>query len=149
MKTLKELVEAQKCRHGFAAGTTKAGAYWLSGKVTLRRCGGDGVGQSGSDVEYFLALRHYRSGEVRAVVQCETWHQNDGTNNQYVTQKALLDCLTVEDVIVELKKGAAFSGDGGRETVYSDSHENELSEMLTGLGLPVAAPAPDEAPASV
>lgn len=146
MSTLKQLVEAAKCRKGEATGTTKAGAFWLAGRVKIRSCGGDGIGQSGSDVNYYLSLRHYRGGEVRAVVSCNVWHENDGSRTTYRTVEELLRCTTVEELEVELKKGVDFDGGGGVETVYGDYHADDLSEILTGLGMPESAPAPDETP---
>jgi hypothetical protein len=72
------------------------------------------------------------------VVNFHGWHQNHGTSNSYRTVP-ILDCTTVEDVIVILK---GVSDD--ETSAYSDWGNANLSEALTGLGMIEAAPAPDE-----
>lgn len=140
--TIREAIEATKCRKGTADGTTKDGAYWLAiPPVKIRRWGGDGIGNSGADMTTKLELRHYRSGETRAVAHVDGWHQNGGTRDQW-HRLDILDCATVEDVIVALKCGV--SGDYDRETVYSDLCEDALQDALAKLGLAVSAPSPDE-----
>jgi hypothetical protein len=144
--TLTELVEARKCRKGSAVGTTKRGAYWLACEpITLRRGGGDGIGNSAADRTYTLELRHYRNGEVRCLVGYTAWHQNyDRSGYQCVEQ--LGKCVTIEQVICELK-GSRYSraeGDYGGDHVYSDLHEGDVTTALTKLGMAAAEPAPDE-----
>ncbi len=140
MSTIKELVESKKCRTGKAAGTTKRGAYWIAvGPVLLRDYGGDGIGNNSPDMKNYLYLRHYRSEEVQATVCCESWHQNTGDREQWESFPELLDCETVEDVIVALKSWRFFDS-----PVYSDVFESNVTEAMTDLGLPLAAPSPDE-----
>jgi len=143
---MKNCIENSKCRRGTADGTTKSGAYWFAcDAIKLRCAGGDGIGQSGADITFWLELRHYRSGECRAVIHRNAWHQNGcygGGGDCYTQMPAILVCATVEDVIVALKAGI---DDGyGRETCYSDYHEETLTAALTALGLPATAPAPDD-----
>ena len=131
-----------KCRKGPATGTTKSGAYWHAIEpLKIRHWGGDGIGNSGATLDAHLELRHYRSGEVRALVCVSSWHQNHGNGCTW-HRVPILDCATVEDVIVVLKKGVA--SDYGTETVYSDYYADQLGEMLRTIGLPDAAPSPDE-----
>lgn len=140
MATIKELVEAKKCRTGKAAGTTKRGAYWVAaGPIKLRDYGGGGVGNEAPDMKNYLYLRHYRSGEVQAAVCCESWHQNTGDRVQWESLPALLDCQTIEDTIVCLKSIRCFDG-----PVYSDRFEDDVTAAMADLGLPLASPAPDE-----
>lgn len=137
---IKELVIAQKCRKGPAAGTTKRGAFWLAIEPIIIRChGGDGVGNNSADVRNYLELRHYRSGEVRVIIHLVSWHQNSGTDHHYwdVTD-ATVNCETIEDLIVALK---GQGNDYGH--AYSD-HFAEKLNVLESLGLPKSAPSPDE-----
>lgn len=146
LKTLKTLVEEAKCRKGAADGTTKRGAYWLACQpIKTRRAGGDGIGNSGADITYLLELRHYRSGEVSAVIHNDSWHQNgshSGGGDSYHQMPAVLDCATVEEVIVALKAGV--EGCYGRETCISSNFEESLSAALAALSMPEYATAPDE-----
>lgn len=139
MKTLKELIIETKCRRGKSAGTTKRGAYWeASESIMIRNYGGDGIGNNSTDWKNFLELRHYRSGEVQAVVNYHGWHQNRGTTDRY-RSVPILDCATVEDVIVVLK-GVNCED----EAAYSDSFEDRLTAGLAALGMAECEPAPDE-----
>ena len=143
MKTMKECVEALKCRTGKAAGTTKDGTYWLAGdEVLIHSCGGDGIGQSAPDVDYYFALRHYRTGEVRAVVRRYVWHQNSGDKNDY-RKVPVMECSNVEQVVVELKKGLDFDGYDDA-TVYSDGKYDGLKDFLLSIGMLESEPGPDE-----
>ena len=148
---LKALVESKKCRHGQAAGTTKNGAFWLAcDPIELRRCGGDGIGNSGADVTFRLSLRHFRSGLVQAMIHRDAWHQNgsySGGGDTWESCPSVLDCATVEEVVVALKamSSACRTANGTwREAVYSDRNEERVTQSLTALGLQLAAPAPDE-----
>ena len=140
MQTLKELIENKKCRTGKAYGTSKQGAFWLAVvPIQIRSYGGDGIGQSRADFRNYLQLRHYRDGKVKAVVNFHSWHQNCGDENTYVTAP-ILDCVSVEDVIVSLmtvndREDHAYGEETGRENLIA---------ALTGLGLVEALPAPDE-----
>ena len=142
MLTLKQAIEATKCRKGPAHATTKSGAFWLAiDPVKIRSWGGDGIGNNATDLEAFLQLRHYRSGEVRAVVNIHGWHQNHGSSDRY-HRVAIEDCATVEDVVVVLKRGV--DGDYDRETIFGDHYADELTAALVSLGMEAAAPSPDE-----
>lgn len=149
VKAVKELVIGLKCRKGPAAGTTKHGAFWhalrtptyegsseLVDGVLIRSYGGDGVGQNRPDLKAYLELRHYRNGEVGAVVRVHSWHQNSGSSDRWTRVDEVLLCETIEEIIVVLKQMD--------ETVYGDS-TNKLEPALVALGLPVSAPSPDEA----
>lgn len=140
MKTLKELIVAAKCRKGQSEGTTKQGAFWLACEpIEIRRYGGDGIGDASADCTNYLHLRHFRDGTVKAAVNFRSWHQNHGTNNTYRSCDNILDCTTIEDVIVCLKH---ISDDGS--PAYSDRQMDYLITALTALGLTESAPAPDE-----
>lgn len=141
MKTLKELIVATKCRKGESAGTNKQGAFWFACEpIPIRRFGGDGIGQSSADCTNYLQLRHYRDGTVKAVVNFHGWHQNHGSSDNYRTSDNILDCATVEDVIVCLK---SISDEYSH--AYSDNRQESMVDALTTLGMTEAAPAPDEA----
>ena len=144
MRTLTQIIHATKCRKGKAAGTTKKGAFWLAcDEIKIRSWGGDGIGQSGADMDYLLQLRHFRNGETAASLHYHAWHQNDGTTHKYHTCPALLDCTTVEQIIVVLKGTQVDSG-YCPENVYSDRMEEKLTAALVALGMPVMETAPDE-----
>lgn len=139
MKRLEELIVAAKCRKGTSAGTTKQGAFWLACTPTLiRSFGGDGIGQASTDWRNYLQLRHYRNGEVKAVVNYHGWHQNQGTSDSYRTVQ-ILDCTSIEDVIVILK-GVIHN----ETSAYSDWGKDNLTAALSELGMIESAPAPDE-----
>lgn len=143
MKTLQECVENAKCRKGQAAGTTKRGAYWLAcGPVMIRSFGGSGIGNSGADCRHYLELRHYRTGEVRALIHGRYWHQDGAKPDRYQPVE-ILECTTVEQVIVHLK-GERIGDEDWKDSVYSDYFEDSLTEALVGLGLAQSEPAPDE-----
>jgi len=140
MQTLKDLIIATKSRKGPAAGTDKRGAYWLVREIRIRSYGGDGIGQNASNIRNYLQLKHYRSGEVRAVVIQNSWHQNYGDNTSWHGVNGILDSTTVEEVICVLLN----SGDEEFGVLYESYFEEELTEMLTELGLPRSLPSPDE-----
>jgi hypothetical protein len=143
MKTLKDLIISARFRKGTAHGTTKRGAYWTQNEdnyfCCTRRAGGEGIGQSGPDIKYGLDFRHFRSGEVHAVIVCEAYHQNTGKSEITVNSDGLLGATTAEDVIIALK-GIDMDGN----PVLSKSREEELTQELVRFGLPACAPAPDE-----
>jgi hypothetical protein len=142
MLTLKQAIEATKCRKGAAHATTKSGAFWLAVEpIKIRSWGGDGIGNNGVDWDAFLQLRHYRNGTVRAMVQVTGYHQNGSPPDRY-HHVAIEDCTTIEDIIVALKSGV--DGDYGREAIYGDHFEDKLTAALSSLGMAVAAPSPDE-----
>lgn len=148
MKTLKELIIDKKCRKGESSGTTKRGAFWLAAEpCKIRSYGGDGVGQNSPDRWHKLHLRHFRSGEVQAIIHCESWHQNGsysgGGESSWFDVSRILECSTIEDVIVCLK-----SENCGETHAYADFFREKLEAELEILGLPRSLPAPDEVCAS-
>jgi hypothetical protein len=144
MKTLKEIVIDRKCRKGIAAGTTKRGAFWLACEpIKTRAAGGDGIGLNAPRVIYDLQLRHFRSGEVRAVIRRDSWHQdgsNGATSQDWGDANAVLDCSTIEEVVVALKGTSLFNS----PVVEDDLVGRDLTARLRELGLPDAERAPDE-----
>lgn len=146
MVTLETCVANAKCRKGPADGTTKRGAYWLACEpITIRRAGGDGIGQSAADVTYTLELRHYRNGEVRFLVGYSAHHQNYD-HDGYMCVQRLGKCTTVEQVICALK-GTRYSrgeGDYDGDHVYGDYHEDTLTAGLVALGMAIAESPPDD-----
>lgn len=139
--TLKDLIISKKCRKGPADGTTKRGAYWevFDAPTCIRSFGGDGVGQNRSDRRNKLEFRHYRNGDVSAVVRFQSWHQNSGSSVDYQRVDSILGCATIEGVIISLK---GESRDGS--PILSDHFIPELTSLLQSIGLPVAEASPDE-----
>jgi hypothetical protein len=144
MKTLKEIIVERKCRKGTPAGTTKRGAYWLACEpITTRASGSDGVGQNPPRVIYELHLRHFRSGEVRAVIHRNVWHQSgsqSAVGQDWADANAVVDCSTIEEVVVALKGISLNDSPVVEDYLIS----REIAKRLRELGLPDSAPAPDE-----
>ena len=161
MKTLKEMIEATKCRKGKASGTNKRGAWWLAvdgseyageSGLLIKSGGGDGIGQSATTYRVYLQLRHYRHGDVGAVVLWYGWHQNQGDTYSYTTLahcradtdpaelggSKILIAKTIEDVVVALKAADTDNA------CYSDTCYDELRDGLSGIGMPEAEQGPDE-----
>ena len=138
MSTLKEIIINTRCRKGTAYSIDIDGAYWLPfNYIRLRRTGGDGIGSSARDVEYRLEFRHYRSGEVRAVVHEHSWHQNTGSSQVSHTVD-ICDLTTGEDVIrVLLAFDHECIGRGGYDSQY-------IIEKLEEIGLKPCDPSPDD-----
>jgi len=150
MNTLKDLIISLKSRKGESTGTTKRGAYWrVAEPVKIRTYGGDGIGQSAPNHKHLLEFRHFRTGEVRAIIHIVSYHQNgsySGGGDAWHDVSDILDCSTIEDVIVALKGQKIGSDSEYSVNAYSDSFEGELSSLLSGFGLPDSSPAPDDAP---
>jgi hypothetical protein len=144
MKTLKEIIIERKCRKGAAAGTTKRGAYWLACEpIITREAGGDGIGQNAPDITDSIELRHFRDDNVRAVIHRDAWHQNGahgGAGDGWMDASGVLNCSTIEEVLVVLK-GTALAES---PVVNQYSADKTLIPALRELGLPDAAPGPDE-----
>lgn len=146
--TLKQSIENQKCRKGESAGRSKKGAYWIAGVVRTSSYGQDGIGQNSADVDWSLMFRHYRNGDVSAVLVRDSWHQNYGHDYTYQSCPEILDMETIDDVLDHLS-GIVGSKDEMyfpeySERVYVDSSYREpVTELLTSLGLPRST-APDE-----
>jgi hypothetical protein len=144
LKTLKEIVIERKCRKGIAAGTTKLGAYWLACEpIKTRTAGGDGVGLNAPRVTYELHLRHFRAGEVRAAIRRDSWHQdgsNGATSQDWGEANAVLDCRTIEEVMVALKGTSLFNS----PVIEDGAVGRDLTARLRELGLPDAERAPDD-----
>ena len=145
MSTLKNLIDEKKCRKGPPAGTTKKGAYWLACEpILIRNYGGDGVGNNAVDCSHRLELRHYRSGDVTAMIHVHRWHQNGAGIGDSYHSVDLLGCTTIEQIVVRLKGMTLNVGYGDGERSCSDHCEKNLVEGLVALGLPDADPSPDE-----
>jgi hypothetical protein len=148
MKTLKEIIEEQKARRGPATGTTKRGAYWIVGDpIKIRSHGGDGIGQNAPDHEHWLSFRHFRAGDVRASLHKSSRHQNgsySGGGDSYHDVSEILDCTTIEDVVVVLKSINLGQSDY-QVHAYSDYYREDLAEILSHWGMPESLPAPDDA----
>ena len=150
MKTLKELIIEAKCRKGEAHGTTKRGAYWCpfvsdadSYFVVTGDRGGDGIGQNAADVTVGLDLRHFRDGTVSAVLEHASYHQNTGHKlNSTTNADQLLNCTTAEEVVVALR-GIELINDCGQ--ALSTRCVEKIIARCVEIGMPKAAPAPDEA----
>jgi hypothetical protein len=102
--------------------------------------GGDGIGNNAGSQRSHLHLRHYRSGHVDAVVRITSWHQNRGDSVQDVSVQAILDASTVAEVIQGLIAAEAETF----RALYYDGFADDLTKWLGGLGIPDAAPSPDE-----
>jgi hypothetical protein len=138
MRTLKEIIINTRCRKGAADSIDIDGAYWMPfSPILLRRTGGDGVGSNARDIEYLIEFRHYRSGEVRAVLHEHSWHQNTGSSSVYHTID-ICDLNTGEDVIIVLLAA-------GHECIGNDGRYSRLLiEKLAHVGLKPCDPSPDE-----
>ncbi len=140
--TLKDAIAAKRCRTGESYAITKKGAYWLaSDPVKIRSFGGSGIGNDGCSQSVELQLRHYRDGTIDSVLFYSCWHQNGPDIERYQSVSDLLDCTTVEEVIVLLKGTRVESKN---VAAYSDYYEDDLTEMLKGLGLDEFEAPPDE-----
>jgi hypothetical protein len=148
MASLKELIQATNCRTGKPHGTTRHGAYWLAHEpILLQQGGGDGLGQNAPSTRSELLLRYYRDGNVQASIFWEATHQNGahgGAARQYSNADYLLECDTVEEVIVALKRNQ-LEIEVWDVACYSDRCESKVTDALVKLGMPLAAPSPDEA----
>jgi hypothetical protein len=145
MKTLATLIAEKKCRKGAADGTTKKGAYWLATPpITLRDFGGDGIGNAAANQKVKLYLRHFRNGEVAAVLAWSSWHQNGGRDTVWQPCSELLDCTTIEDIVVVLKATKITEHDTGYQINAFSDHCSDNLDSLSDLGLPSAAPSPDD-----
>lgn len=76
------------------------------------------------------------------MVRIDSWHQNTGDKTSCHDVSKVIDCHTVEDVIVVLKGDGSDFG-----SLYSDFYKQKLTEFLTEWGMPESLPAPDENPA--
>jgi hypothetical protein len=138
---LQDAVKAAKIRKGPAAGIDDTGEFWLIPEPPLIGIhGGDGVGHNASHRKAFLHLRHYRSGHVEAVVRIVSWHQNEKESHNNVNVSGILSAMTVAEVI---------SGLLTREMetcweFFDPRRTADLTQWLSGLGIPVSAPSPDE-----
>lgn len=140
--TLQDLIIASKCRKGKSHAITAKGAYWLAlPPVKIRRYGGDGIGQSYADRANSLELRHYRDGNVEAVVVAESWHQNYGHHVEEIHTPATT-CTTAEEVVVALKNLTISDLES-----CSDYFQQDLIDALVSISLPeYEIPSPDDEP---
>lgn len=143
MKTLKDIAIERKSRKGAARATTPDGAYWLPIRVKLMAAGGDGIGQSAASHQYYLTVRHYRSGDVRAYVEDEGYHQNNGSWTVRTRCSEVLDATNHEELLIALKKSHFDPDDGEPYRVrVSELGEARLEKEIPEL--PDSPPAPDE-----
>ena len=67
--------------------------------------------------------------------------------SEYVNVDAVLACTTAEEVIIALKAlRYGRRDDDYTSPVFGDSRGDKLTAALAVLGIPEAAPSPDEAP---
>jgi hypothetical protein len=137
--TLKDLTIAKKVRKGESVGRNKQGSYWVAFSEKTACYGGDGIGQSAADIDYLFKLKHYRSGEVEAVIVRHSWHQNSGNHFNFIDAAKVLEMETVEDVLDYL----AFIKDAGDRVYVDSSYRESMTKALEEFGL-VHAKAPDE-----
>ena len=132
--TLEQLIISKRCRKGKARAISSRGAYWLAHPaITIRRWGGNGIGQNTADCTRTIELRHYRDGKVRVIAKEESYHQNYGTRNKI--EDVPSDASTAEEFVVFLKQC----------NYLSDYWEDELIADLVAFGLPeYDAPSPDD-----
>jgi len=138
--TLAQIATNRKSRKGTADGITADGAYWIAVKVAILKGGGDGISQNAR--HDYLVVRHYRTGELRAYAQRETWNQ-DGSSTSRVRRDTLLACSTVEEIIqilnsIPLEAGEYETGHFEVTPEGKERLEADLSEMVAAL------PGPDE-----
>ena len=138
---LHDAVTAARIRKGTAAGIDDTGEFWLMPDPPMIGAGGsDGVGNNAGSRRSYLHLRHYRSGHVDAVVRITSWHQNYGDSIQDVSAQAILEATTTAEVIQALIAAEV-------ETcwaLYCEGFADDLTAWLGRLGIPAAAPGPDE-----
>ncbi|WP_318556442.1 hypothetical protein [Geobacter anodireducens] len=144
LKTLKELVEARKCRKGRPDGTSAEGGYWLAIEPILlgerRHDGYDGPYWE----KHYLHLRHHRNGAVRVVVVERGEGHQFGGWKEWAYESASLDHLaearSVEEVEACLLAGVDT---GGGMVAIRRQCAPGLYAALQGLGLPAALDGPD------
>jgi hypothetical protein len=150
MMTLKQAVEVRKCRTGEIDGTTRNGRFWLVwDPITIKD---EGNGWDTPSETYALHLRHYEDGRVEAAVRRE--YEDSRNNIRGKTDfpiPSVLECDTIEDVVVELKKGVISEGFDehhqertSMEECYHDRFYKGLWDCLISLGLEESRPGPDE-----
>jgi hypothetical protein len=140
MKTLEDLIIEAKCRSGKPYEISEDGAYWLyTDRITLKRTGGDGIGQSTADISYILELRHYRNDDVRAIIIVELWHENYGKKTEEINADSVLSCTCVEELIIALLKLR-----DEREGKCCDTTFVRPWYWEHCTGLPLGKPAPDD-----
>lgn len=150
--TLNNLIEKQKCRKGKTAGTSKDGRFWLACDPVMIKDSGNGWDKP--EVTFALHLRHFENEKIEAIVQqkgrCN--RNNLSWKNDY-SIPALLKCCSIEDVIVELKKGIktmeGYDENCRRPTelikeCFEDFYYKQVASSLTKLGILESRPGPDD-----
>jgi len=86
----------------------------------------------------FLELRHFRDGAVRPTLR---WQVVAGGADmpEFFGDVSIGSAESVEDVVVKLK-GVKI----GHAEAYRERESQELVQALTGLGLPLGLPGPDD-----
>jgi hypothetical protein len=148
--TLEQAIEGQHCRTGKIDGTTKNGRFWLASvPITISDAGN---GWDTRQEKYTLHLRHFECGTVEATVRHNTDDNRNNLRGKWdYEMPSLLACRTVEDVVVELKKGLKMEvlDEYHQEKIlteecYQDRFYEELMDTLLGLGMAGTRPGPDE-----
>ena len=145
MTTLRDIITDRKTRKGQAAKITRDGAYWETA-IEINSEGGDGIGQAVSNITWYIEVRHYRAGDLRAYINRHSWHQNSGTRDLRTRADDLLECQTIEDLIQVAESHEVVDRNdpcGYREEVrVSDRCRERLPDDLPEMA--VSLPAPDE-----
>lgn len=134
MKTLMEMVIAADIRNGKPAAKDENGEYWVVPGHANHPILQDG-GDFGQD-RFTLELRHYRNGNVAAVVVKTKYRVRDHK------VPAVLGCKTAGEAITALLR---MKGKKGKPLMYT-VYEVSVMEYLLNLGLPEAAPSFDGSP---
>jgi len=145
-------IKEQNCRKGEIDGTSKDGRFWLACDPILIKDSGNGWDEA--EVTFELQLRHFENEKVEAVVRLESrCNRNDLSWNFEYSVPALLKCTSIEDVVVELKKGIkTMEGydENRREPTelirecFAQYYYKNLASSLTKLGVSESRPGPDD-----
>lgn len=143
---LKSVIEKQKCRKGTITGTSKDGRFWLACDPFIIKDSGNGW--DAPEVTFALHLRHFENGKVEAVVRLKSRcnRNNLSWEHDFIIQ-GLLECKSLEDVVVELKKGVKsieLDDERSRQQCFNEYYYMNLVNALTNLGLSESRPGPDD-----
>lgn len=143
---LETAVKSTACRKLGVSGTSRQGRYWLAcPKITIKDRGN---GWDAPEEVFVLRLQHLENGKVEAVVQRQYSDQRNQIKNKTdFLIHGLLKSETIEDVIVELKKGVSPGEINGEVIIidcFDDYYAEDLSKSLSSLGMEQSRPGPDE-----
>lgn len=143
MKNLETITKNNKSRKGKASGTTKNGAYWIALDIEIAR---ERVCDYNEDILLLIELqiRHFRSGDVVAVVSYlyENYNLYQSFFEEFESD-SVPKCETIEDVIIELKNLGIPEFENVPEGSYTP-----LKAALKEYGLSEYASGPDTEPDS-